>query len=193
MHDIQNTIMSSTNSIFIPFVYDNLSEGYICSVIETAGIGEVERIDFVNKRDEGQNHHAIYVHFKKRGVTTVPSIYGFWESIDADKCVKLVYSDPWYWKCLKPRARKPARGRNEAPRIRIVLPDDAPAMSASKATPEDPPVLAGVMMRAVSAGGFGSAGPVAGPAADAGGASRARTKEKDDFDARGQGSSGVPR
>jgi hypothetical protein len=176
VHDIQNTIMSSTNSIFIPFVYDNLSEAYIHSVIEDSHIGEVERIDFVNKRDEGQNHHAIYIHFKERSYFN----NGFWESIDADKCVKLVYSEPWYWKCLKPRARKPARGRNEAPRIRIVLPDDAPAMSSSKATPEDPPVLAGVMVRAVSAGGFGSGGPVAGVEdSDTGGAIRVRTKEEE--------------
>ena len=159
----RNTIMSSTNSIFIPFVYDNLSEEYVRSVIETAGIGEVERIDFVPKRDEEQNHHAIYVHFKCRGTTTMPSINGFWAGIDEDKCVKLVYNDPWYWKCLKPRAKKPTRGRNEAPRIRIILPDDAASMSASKVTPEGSIPPSGVMARAVSAGGFGSAGPVVGP------------------------------
>ena len=172
---LQNTIMSSTNSIFIPFVYDNLSEEYVRSVIETAGIGDVERIDFVPKRDEEQNHYAIYVHFKCRGTTTacLPSVYGFWAGIDEDKCVKLVYSDPWYWKCLKPRARKPARGRNAAPRIRIILPDDAPAMSATKNYNDVVLPLGGAekMARAVSAGGFGSAGPVAGQAtSDTGGA-----------------------
>ena len=176
--------MSSTNSIFLPFVYDNLDEAYIRGVLESAGIGEVERIDFVSKRSPEQNHHAVYVHFKSRGLSqtfleegvyceavsspaAVAAVDGFWSEIDKDGCPKIVYSDPWFWKCLKPRAKKHTRGKNDAPRIRIVL-DEAPAAEEQK--PEALLLGGGEggttkgMTRAVSAGGVGSAGPVVGPA-----------------------------
>ena len=178
--------MSSTNSIFLPFVYDNLDEAYIRGVLESAGIGEVERIDFVSKRNPEQNHHAVYVHFKSRGLSqtfleegvyceavsspaAVAAVAGFWSEIDKDGCPKIVYSDPWFWKCLKPRAKKHTRGKNDAPRIRIVL-DEAPAAEEQK--PEALLLGGGEggttkgMTRAVSAGGVGSAGPVVGPAYD---------------------------
>jgi len=61
--------MSSTNSIFLPFVYDNLNEEYIRGVFESAGIGEVERIDFVAKRNPDSNNCKVYVHFKSRGLS----------------------------------------------------------------------------------------------------------------------------
>jgi hypothetical protein len=174
--------MSSTNSIFLPFVYDNLSEEYIKNIFESAGIGEVERIDFVSKRNAEQNHQAVYVHFKCRGLVNasdatldsspfqpsaaVAAVAGFWAEIDKDGCPKLVYSDPWFWKCLKPRAKKHSRGKNDAPRIRIVL-DETSATEEHK--PETLLLGGGEggttkgMTRAVSAGGVGSAGPVVGP------------------------------
>jgi len=165
--------MSSTNSIFLPFVYDNLNEEYIKDVLESAGIGEVERIDFVAKRNVDQNHCAVYVHFKCRGASDAsslsPDIAGFWAEIDKDGCPKLVYSDPWFWKCLKPRAKKHSRGKNDAPRIRIII--DNPSTAAEQ-KPEALLLGGGEggttkgMTRAVSAGGVGSAGPVVGPAYD---------------------------
>jgi hypothetical protein len=178
--------MSSTNSIFLPFVYDNLNEEYIRGVFESAGIGEVERIDFVAKRNPDSNNCKVYVHFKSRGLSqsfleegvycesvsspaALAAIAGFWAEIDKDGCPKLVYSDPWFWKCLKPRAKKHTRGKNGAPRIRIIL-DDEPA--AKELKPEALLLGGGEggttkgMTRAVSAGGVGSAGPVVGPAYD---------------------------
>ena len=104
--------MSSTNSIFLPFVYDNLSEEYIKNIFESAGIGEVERIDFVSKAKLPSRIIMPSTCTSSAGVNLDRRhCWDFWAEIDKDGCPKLVYSDPWFWKCLKPRAKKHSGAR----------------------------------------------------------------------------------
>jgi hypothetical protein len=51
-------------SLFVPHIFPNFDQKYVAEVF--AEVGEVERVDFVSKRDrDGKPYNAAYIHFKK--------------------------------------------------------------------------------------------------------------------------------
>jgi hypothetical protein len=89
-------------------------------------IGFIDRIDVVQKTDaRGERYCTIYVHLQwnvrnQLGRDTRKKL------LDGNE-VKVVYDDPWFWKCTMSTMRKPDReggnGARSAPRRRIDLGD----------------------------------------------------------------------
>jgi hypothetical protein len=96
-------------------------------------IGFIERIDVVQKTDaaRGERYCTIYIHLKwnvrsQLGRDTRKKL------LDGNE-VKIVYDDPWFWKCTMSTMEKPDReggnGARSAPRPRIDLGDGVRAVS----------------------------------------------------------------
>jgi hypothetical protein len=95
-------------------------------------IGHIERIDVVQKTDaRGERYCTIYVHLQwnvrnELGRDTRKKL------LDGSD-VKIVYDDPWFWKCTMSTMEKPDReggdGGRRAPRPRIDLGDGVRAVS----------------------------------------------------------------
>ena len=89
-------------SIFIPRVLNEWANeetmGYIFKKLD---IGEVERIDFVEKTTEFNNiYYQAFVHFKEWCDT--PITRNIQEKImNSEQVAKIIYDDPGYWIILK--------------------------------------------------------------------------------------------
>ena len=93
-------------SICIPRVFPNITWREVKNIIESMGLGKIQRVDMVNKTNEkGQKFKRVFVHFK------------FWEKNEAaqqvkqrlldNEPVKIVYDDPWFWKVFVSTSPKP--------------------------------------------------------------------------------------
>lgn len=101
--------MSSINqqlSLFVPYMFANITEARVSKVFSSLHLGEVHHVDFVPKTDKnGKNYNAAYIHF------------AFWHESDTvahfqervtnpDKEARIVYDEPWYWIALENTAVK---------------------------------------------------------------------------------------
>ena len=108
-------------SICIPRVFTSMTRRDLYNVIEKLNLGAVDRIDMVSKvNDRGEPYYKVFIHFK------------MWNNKDAtaratrDKLlkgeeIKIVYKDPWFWKCTASRVEKPEYRDYSAPPPRIDL------------------------------------------------------------------------
>jgi hypothetical protein len=123
-------------SICIPRTFTSIRGKPIKAAVFTTmrdlKVGFIERIDVIHKTDaRGERYCTIYIHLK-------------WNMNDTLACetrqklldgndVKIVYDDPWFWKCTMSTMEKPDReggdGGRSAPRPRIDLGDGVKAMS----------------------------------------------------------------
>ena len=100
------TTFNNKLSIFIPRVLPEwANEESISIIFKKFDIGQVERVDFVEKTNQYTNqynniyYHA-FVHFKEWSDTTISR--NIQEKIfDPDQVAKIVYDDPKYWIILK--------------------------------------------------------------------------------------------
>jgi len=101
--------MSSVNqqlSLFVPHMFQNITESRVSKVFSVLHLGEVHHVDFIPKTDKnGKSYNAAYIHF------------AFWYDSDTvmrfqervfnpDKESRLVYDEPWYWIVLENTAAK---------------------------------------------------------------------------------------
>jgi hypothetical protein len=94
------------NSVFIPFVFPNISKERIAGAFHANGLAEVESIDLVPKIDaKGRQCNYAFVHLKRWYDTDVS--VSFREKLGgSSKQARVVYDDPWYWVILPNTARK---------------------------------------------------------------------------------------
>lgn len=98
----------SAPSICIPRVFSNISWGRVKGIFEKLGLGEVDRVDMVNKKNEkGESYKRVFVHFKK-WATTDEARQCREKLISGDQ-VKIVYDEPWYWKISASNVARPER------------------------------------------------------------------------------------
>ena len=95
-------------------------------------IGFIDRIDVIHKTDaRGERYSTIYIHLKWN-VRNEIARETRQKLLDGND-VKIVYDDPWFWKCTMSTMEKPERegggGARSAPRPRIDLGDGVKAMS----------------------------------------------------------------
>jgi hypothetical protein len=96
-------------SLCIPRVYKNISEQRIRNILTDLKLGEIHHIDLVSRKSEkGEEYNRAFIHFKK-----------WYNNSNADKAselllngkeIKVIYSDPWFWKISlyrKPNSTKP--------------------------------------------------------------------------------------
>ena len=88
-------------SLFIPYVFANITQERIARVFENNHLGVVDHVDFVRKTDKnGKAYHAVYVHFSHWFNNSVAE--NFQERVlSPDKEARVVYDDPWYWIVLQ--------------------------------------------------------------------------------------------
>ena len=104
VHQKNNKMTTFNNklSIFIPRVLSEwANEEIISNVFKKLDIGEVERIDFVEKTDKYNNtYYQAFIHFKEWSDTTIS--HNIQKKIfDPEQVSKIVYDDPKYWIILK--------------------------------------------------------------------------------------------
>ena len=97
---------TSNPSICIPRVFPNIDWRRVKNVFEELGMGEVERVDMINKvNDKGQKFKRVFVHFKKWNDD--PTTRQVKSKLLSGDSVKIVYDDPWFWKVFLSHVPKP--------------------------------------------------------------------------------------
>jgi hypothetical protein len=93
-------------SLFVPYMFPNITEARVASVFFSTGLGEVHHVDFISKTDKnGKRYNSAYVHFKRWFDGTTVS--NFQERVvNPDKEARVVYDDPWFWIVLENTAIK---------------------------------------------------------------------------------------
>ena len=104
-------------SICIPRTLANVTWKDVKDIFEKLiGPGTVERVDLVKGREQhGQASQfcRIFVHFRTWPVHR-PEIANVRERLLNGEMLKIVYDNPWFWKCVKSNVDKPERNRERA-------------------------------------------------------------------------------
>jgi hypothetical protein len=110
------TIISEP-SICIPRALANVTWKDVKDIFEQViGAGSVERVDLVRSKDD-EKFCRIFVHIRSWPVDK-PEIADMRNKLLAGETIKLVYDNPWFWKCVKSRIPKPERTKpRQAPFI----------------------------------------------------------------------------
>lgn len=94
---------SSSNlmSIYIPYVFMNISADLIKKTFEDLKYGKVKHIDLVDKMDKkGKIYQSAYIHFDYWFDNI--ACKNFQDRItNPDKEARIVYKEPWFWICLE--------------------------------------------------------------------------------------------
>ena len=97
-------------SICIPRTLNNVTWMQVKNTFEALlGKGTVERVDIVSKSAsaEPQPFCRIFVHF--RYWPNTPEITAIRDRLVAGEMIKVVYDNPWFWKCAASRVPKPTK------------------------------------------------------------------------------------
>ena len=110
-----STSPANEPSICIPRVFDNIEKKTIWGVFtQLFGRDSIDRIDVVFKEaPNGEKFKRVFVHF-----TAWPQTYeaqAVRRKLLENQEVKIVYDDPWFWKCTASRVEKPTA--RERPRV----------------------------------------------------------------------------
>ena len=111
----------SEPSICIPRVFKSTTRKDLYGVIERLDLGAVERIDMVPKtNDRGESYYKVFIHFKQwNNKNTVAKATR--DKLLQGEEIKIVYNEPWFWKCTASRVEKPTFRDYTAPPPRIDL------------------------------------------------------------------------
>lgn len=101
-------IMNSTTtnpSIYIPRLFPNHTPDNVRKVFDEAfGVKCVDRVDLVNAENKnGEKYKRGFVHFRFWPESVAETKQDLLDGND----VKIVYREPWYWKCLLSNLEKP--------------------------------------------------------------------------------------
>jgi hypothetical protein len=108
-------------SICIPRVFMSTTRKDIYDTVEKLGLGAVDRIDLVFKtNDRGEPYNKVFIHFKVWN-TKDETARATREKLLKGEEIKIVYRDPWFWKCTASRVEKPTFRDYSAPPPRIDL------------------------------------------------------------------------
>ncbi len=105
-------------SICIPRTLNNVTWRDVKETFEQlCGRGTVERVDIVHKQDDPSPFCRIFVHMRYWAVDN-PDVAAIRDRLLAGETIKVVYDNPWFWKCSASFAPKPERTRpKEAPYV----------------------------------------------------------------------------
>jgi hypothetical protein len=94
-------IASNSPSICVPFIFSNISRARIRQVFEELELGKIACLDV----HIGRNCQRAFIYFDSWNATDrVDNIKA--RLLDG-KELKVIYSDPWYWKCYLNRGKRP--------------------------------------------------------------------------------------
>jgi hypothetical protein len=93
-------------SICIPRVFANIRWKRVKGVFEQLGLGDIDRVDLVSRTNEnGDNFQRCFIHFKSWADTD--NARAVQDELDKGGNIKVIYDDPWFWKCFKSRVARP--------------------------------------------------------------------------------------
>jgi hypothetical protein len=93
-------------SLYIPHVFSNISSKKICDVFDFQGIGDIQKVVLISKKDRnGRTYNAAYIHFKE-WYDNIASRNFQERVLDKSKEARIVYDEPWYWIVLENNTRK---------------------------------------------------------------------------------------
>ena len=94
-------------SICIPRVSSNTTKRYIKTIFEQIfGINSIERIDLVKKTYSNyKSYYTAFVHFNYWNDSS--NVQAIRNRIMNNQTFKIVYNEPWFWKCSTSRSIKP--------------------------------------------------------------------------------------
>jgi hypothetical protein len=160
--NIYSSVEATSPAICIPRVFANITERRIAAIFEKLDLGELVRIDMVMRtNDQGDEFYRVFVHLAWGESQNATATRAKLQQPNGE--VKVVYDDPWFWK-LRASNSKGRRTRIERPEPFIDFQAPTTSSSPSSDLATEPPVLKGVLGRAISAGHSTSTGPVAGKA-----------------------------
>jgi hypothetical protein len=108
-------------SICIPRVFKNTTRKDIYDTFEKLNLGAVDRIDLVPKVNaRGEHYNKVFIHFKRWNNKDATSVATRDKLLKGEE-IKIVYREPWFWKCTASRVEKPAFRDYSAPPPRIDL------------------------------------------------------------------------
>jgi hypothetical protein len=123
-------------SICIPRVFKSTTRKDIYGVFEKLDLGAIDRIDMVAKTNErGECYNKVFIHFKVWNKKN-PTVQATRDKLLKGEEVKIVYNEPWFWKCSASRVEKPEFRDYSAPPPRIDLGGCASLCAAKDATNE---------------------------------------------------------
>ena len=98
-------------SVCIPRTLKNVTWRQVKDTFEQLlGAGTVERVDIVpSKGNDTQPFCRIFVHFRYWANT--PDIMAIRQRLIDGEVIKVVYDNPWFWKCSASRISKPERSQ----------------------------------------------------------------------------------
>lgn len=158
-------------SLCIPRVFPNLTKEFVKDIIENyERLGEVERVDMVNKENaKGEKFKRVFVHFKMWNMDD-EYVTERRDTALRGEMFEIVYDEPWFWKVGRSHAEKPifdkdgkkkvlgsgvetGRSSVRAPAAKIDLSCiETPVPSVKKVSFKDPePVTAAVVQPIVTA------------------------------------------
>jgi len=105
--------MEQSLSLYIPHVFENISEKKMIDVFEDQGLGKVKNIDFIEKIDKnGKIYKTAFVHFECWYDSIITR--NFQERIkNPNKEARIVYNDPWFWVCFENKGKKQVHGERK--------------------------------------------------------------------------------
>ncbi len=94
-------------SICIPRVSSNITKPYIKNIFEQIfGNNSIERIDLVKKTySNNKLYYTAFIHFNYWNDSS--NVQAIRNRIMNNQTFKIVYSEPWFWKCSISKAIKP--------------------------------------------------------------------------------------
>lgn len=94
-------------SICIPRVSSNITKSYIKNIFEQIfGNNSIERIDLVKKTySNNKLYYTAFIHFNYWNDSS--NVQAIRNRIMNNQTFKIVYSEPWFWKCSISKAIKP--------------------------------------------------------------------------------------
>jgi len=88
---------NSNPSLCIPRVFPNIDEKRIRRIFSELNLGEIQRVDIVNKTTEkGEKFNRVFIHFQRWFSNSNADTAK--ERLLNGKEIKIVYDDPWFWK-----------------------------------------------------------------------------------------------
>jgi len=116
------TMPANVPVLCIPRVYSNISETRIRGIFDDLNLGQLDRIDIVNKNsDKGEKFNRVFIHFRRWNDTENANIAR--ERLLNGKEIKIIYDDPWFWKISAYREveRRPPAPKNVAQKRKPIL------------------------------------------------------------------------
>lgn len=105
--------MDQSLGLYIPHVFENITEKKIKEVFENQGLGKVKNVDLIEKLDKnGKIYKTAFVHFDYWYDSIISR--NFQERIkNPNKEARVVYRDPWFWVCFENKGKKQIPGERK--------------------------------------------------------------------------------